>query len=101
MQQNELARAGDVRTIGPWMTMPYIAHVYHVPESYLYQSLHLPDRRPPGHRTLQTLAVSNHRSVDDLIRTIQLAILSYRKQHPHPPPGQYIRASPAVERSKH
>ena len=40
-QQKALAAAADVRTIRPWMTIPYIARFYHVPEAYLYHSLHI------------------------------------------------------------
>jgi hypothetical protein len=32
--------------------------------------------------TLQMLAIRDHLSVDNLIREIQQAILSYRQQHP-------------------
>ncbi|MDQ6662019.1 MAG: hypothetical protein M3Z24_13785 [Chloroflexota bacterium] len=80
-QQNALATAGDVHTIGPWMTIPYISHVYHVPESYLYRSLHLTDAHPPRHMTLHGLALRSQRPVTDLIHTIQAAILTYRQQH--------------------
>ncbi|MDQ6659942.1 MAG: hypothetical protein M3Z24_03125 [Chloroflexota bacterium] len=80
-RQNALATAGDVHTIRPWMTIPYIAHVYHVPESYLYRSLHLTDAHPPRHMTLQELALRSQRPVNDLIHTIQGSILTYRQQH--------------------
>jgi hypothetical protein len=103
VQQHELARAGDVRTIRSWMTIPYIAHAYHVPESYLYRTLHIVDPRPPRHTTLPTLASRYQRSVNDLIRTIQLAILAYRKQqlHPHSSTGQPTHAPPVPGRSMH
>src|SRR2546428_8076024 len=32
-QQKMLVTRGDVRTIRPWMTIPYISRVYHVPEA--------------------------------------------------------------------
>src|SRR6266446_9976655 len=31
-QERALTASGDVSTIRPWMTVPFIAHVYHVPE---------------------------------------------------------------------
>lgn len=103
VQQHTLARAGDVRTIRPWMTIPYIARVYHVPETYLYHTLHIVDTHPPRHATLHALAMRTHHPVDNLISTIQTAILTYRKQHPPSPssPGQHARASPVPGRSKH
>ena len=84
VQMHELAGEGDVRTISPWMTIPYIAHTYHVPEAYLYRTLHIIDRLPPRHTTLHSLASHYQRPINDVIRTIQIAILAYRKQHPYP-----------------
>src|SRR6185312_16670369 len=51
-RQEVLARAGDVRTVRPWMTIPYIAHAYHIPATYLYQTLHISDKYS-SHSTLQ------------------------------------------------
>ncbi len=82
-QQHALIMAGDVRSIRPWMTIPYIAHTYHVPESYLYQSLHIADTQPPHHATLHALAISYNRSENELIHTLQDAILAYRRLHPY------------------
>jgi len=83
-QESMLTRAGDVQAIRPWMTIPYIAQTYHIPESYLYQELKLTSSRQLSHSTLHVLAAYHQRSVDDLIRQLQKAILTYRKQHSHP-----------------
>jgi len=83
-QQNSLAVAGNVYTIRPWMTIPYISHTYHVPESYLYRVLNLAATTPYHHITLQALSIRYRRSVDELIRKIQLAIQAYRRLHPPP-----------------
>ena len=101
VQQHELARAADVRTIRAWMTIRYIAYAYHVPESYLYRTLHIVDPRPSRHTTLHALASRYQRPVNDLIRTIQLAILAYRKPqlHPHSSTGQPTHAPPVPGRS--
>ena len=98
VRMHELAGEGDVRTIGPWMTIPYIAHTYHVPEGYLYRTLRIADTRPPRHTTLRTLASRYQRPVDALIRTLQMAILTYRKQHlhPHSSTGQPASHAPPV-----
>jgi hypothetical protein len=82
-QQHALILAGDVRSIRPWMTIPYIAHTYHVPQSYLYQSLHIADTQPPRHATLHALAIRYNRSENELIHTLQNAILVYRRHHPY------------------
>lgn len=72
---------GDVQTIRPWMTVPYISHVYQVPENYLYDALHLSNARPSRHITLQELAIRVHRPVGTLILTVQASILLYRREH--------------------
>jgi len=89
--QNALTRTGDVRTMRPWMTIPYIAHEYHVPDHYLYETLNI-TRNYPTHSTLQAIATHAHRPVSELIHTLQTAIIAYRKQHPFHP--QYQQSSP-------
>jgi hypothetical protein len=81
-QQNAMAISGDVRTIHPWMTIPYIAHLYHIPESYLYRSLQIADTPLLRHVTLHALASRSQRPVNAMIRTLQHAIQTYRQQHP-------------------
>jgi len=81
-QQNAFAMSGDVRTIHPWMTIPYIAHLYHVPESYLYRSLQISDTPLLRHITLHALATRSQRPINYIIRALQHAIQTYRKQHP-------------------
>lgn len=82
-QQKALVAAGDVRSIGPWMTIPYISHTYHVPESYLYQTLNINDAKPLHHATLRVLAAGYHLPINDLIHRVQAAIQTYRQQHLH------------------
>jgi len=84
-KQGSLVRASDVRTIRPWMTIPYIAHTYHVPESYLYTTLRIANSPASRHTPLYTLA--KQKSVTTVVTDVQRAILTYRKQHPyrHPP----------------
>jgi hypothetical protein len=87
-QQNALARSGDVHTIGFWMTIPYIAHTYHVPETYLYSQLQLPDTPALHHTTLHLIALRYHRPVERVVSQVQSVVINYRKQHPlRPPPA--------------
>jgi hypothetical protein len=81
-QARTLTAEGDVSTIQPWMTIHYISRVYYVPESYLNEQLHITDSRSISHVPLRSLAVRYNRSIDGLIRDIQTAIKTYRKQHP-------------------
>ncbi|MBA2394944.1 MAG: hypothetical protein H0V70_19630 [Ktedonobacteraceae bacterium] len=80
-RQNALTRSGSVSTVSQWMTIPYIAHTYHVPEAYLYSTLHLSNPHTLHYVTLQMLAIQDHQSVDSVIREVQQAILIYRQQH--------------------
>jgi hypothetical protein len=86
-EQHALTLAGNVSvsTIRPWMTIHYISRVYKVPESYLYEQLHITDPKSVRHTSLHSLAARYNRPVDGLIRDIQTAIETYRKQHPPNP----------------
>jgi hypothetical protein len=82
-QQNSALEAGDVSTVDAWMTIHVISHIYQVPEDYLYRTL---DIGSPGllrHSTLNEIAHRKRQPVDQVIRTVQHAILAYRKEHPH------------------
>jgi hypothetical protein len=65
------------------MTIHYISRVYSVPERYLTAQLNIADTRPVSHIPLRSLAVRYNRSLDGLIKDIQIAIKVYRKQNPH------------------
>ncbi len=89
-RERQLAMAGDISTLRPWMTLPYISRVYNVPESYLYQWLHISNPQTIRHVSLKALASRFNRPLDALVKEVQTAILSYRKAHPksslHPAP---------------
>jgi hypothetical protein len=91
----------DVNAIQPWMTIHYISRVYSVPERYLTGSLNVTDTRPAAHVPLRTLAVRFNRSVDGIIRDLQTAIKTYRRQNPHRLSfsNLHIHALLALERS--
>ncbi len=84
-QTHQQVVSGDVRSIRPWMTIPYIARVYRVPESYLLQSLRISDPESVRHVTLTSLAGRLGLTPDALIHDLQTAILTYRQSHPTPP----------------
>ena len=83
-QTRTLTAEGNVSTIRPWMTIHFISRVYHVPESYLYESLNIVYPQQTNRTSLRSLSVRYNRSLDGLISTIQTAIKTYRSQHsPH------------------
>ncbi len=91
----------DVNTIQPWMTIHYISRVYAVPEGYLIEHISITDAGQMSHVPLRTLAVRYNRPVDGLIRELQVAIKTYRKQnyHYHYSSGLPPRLLPVLERS--
>jgi C4-dicarboxylate-specific signal transduction histidine kinase len=83
-QHSRAVKSGDVHTVRSWMTIHTISHIYHVPESYLYQELDMRDTIYMHHASLNTIAKTKHKPVNTVIQTVQHAILAYRKAHPHP-----------------
>lgn len=81
-QQHIRARSGDVQAIRPWMTVHDIAHIYHVPENYLYRALNIKDPTSFRREDLTLLANRQHRPVDAIIHTLQASILTYRRDPP-------------------
>lgn len=79
MKKNE-----DVNLIQPWMTIPYIAHVYRVPEQTFYRSLQLQSNLVMQHSTLQVIATYKKQPVEKIIYRVQGTIIAYRKAHPRP-----------------
>ena len=84
-QQHSLAAHKDVRAIRPWMTLTYISRFYHVPEPYLINSLHLSDTKNADRLPIQTLAQHNKRTITQMTDTLQVAIITYHRQHPEHP----------------
>ncbi len=106
IQRFQLARLqivqGDVNAIQPWMTIHYISRIYAVPEGYLIASISITDSRQVSHIPLRSLAVRYNRPVNGLIRDLQIAIKTYRKQNYHHLSftGHPPKILPALERSK-
>ena len=80
--QNHNVKAGKVKTIRAWMTVPAISRIYHVPENYVYRSLEISSPVSYHHVTLHEIATRKHQPVDQVLHTLQHAILIYRQQHP-------------------
>ncbi len=96
-RQRTLVKIGDVSTVRAWMTVPYIARVYHVPQSSMYSALHLARTSVASHMTLSEVAQHNHQPITKIIQVVQRSILQYRRQHLHPPtPTPTIHARHSV-----
>lgn len=79
----------DIETIRGWMTVPFIAHTYGVPEDYLFDSIGIP---PDGNRreSLKELNLRFAPAEPDLfVSKVKAAIEEYDLTHepPDPPAG--------------
>jgi hypothetical protein len=67
--------------IRPWMSVPFIAHIHHVPSELLFRAIGL-DPVPHDRRPLRVIARTEHRPVADLIRDLGKALESAGHTHP-------------------
>lgn len=77
----------DVQLIREWMTVPYIARAYRVPESQLWQGLGIPEpgNRQKSLRLLDRQYAGGQRGV--IIAKVREIILAYQAQHTPTPPA--------------
>ena len=97
-QQQNAVKARDVKAIHPWMTIHVISHIYQVPEGYLYNSLQINNPAPLQRATLYEIASHKRLPVEQVIHTIQHAILAYRKVHPITTPTPTPTPQPKTRR---
>jgi len=98
-QQHTLATHKDVRAIRPWMTLTDISRFYHVPEPYLVDALHLTNTREADRLPIQILAQHNSRSVTEVTDSLQVAIITYHREHPlTPTPSPHHVGSPSTSK---
>jgi hypothetical protein len=81
-QQYNDVRAENVRALRPWMTIPVVSHMYHVPEDELCGALSLAKTDPLRRATLYEIADRKRRPVDQIVHTLQHTIQIYRHIHP-------------------
>src|SRR5438477_10704339 len=77
--------------IRPWMSVACVAHSYRVPPHVLYESLGIAPQ-PHDRRPTRDIAREQNRSVEEVIATLQNAIVRERAQNPSgsqsPSPGR-------------
>jgi hypothetical protein len=64
--------------IKSWMSVPFIAHTYHVREDVLFQAIHV-SPNPHDHRPLRDIARAEKLPSAELIRELQNAIANSGK----------------------
>jgi hypothetical protein len=98
--QYTAVKSENVSAIHPWMTIHVVSHIYHVPENYLYRTLNLPDTPATRHMTIETIALHKKQTTNQVIHTLQQAIVKYRKEHhiPTPTPQPGMKPPPPTQR---
>jgi len=80
-----------------WMTVGYVAHTYHVPAQALYRALGLEGDRF-DRRTLREIAEDQHRSMEDVRRVLEGAIIQAGSPYLSPSPSPTPSATRAPAR---
>jgi hypothetical protein len=78
----------DVEAIRGWMTIPYIAKAYRVPEEYLFAHLDIP---PKGNRDKSLARLIQEIAPGEqwvLLESVKAAIREYQAAHPEPGRGR-------------
>lgn len=89
-QQYNDVKAENVRALRPWMTIPVVSHMYHVPENELCRALRIAKTDPLRRATLYEIADHRRRPVDQIVHTLQHAIQIYRHKYPHSNKSTYL-----------
>lgn len=76
--------AGEALGVRPWMTLPYIARAYDIPEGDLLAALDLPPDDEYRHAPLQAIARRHGRDLDADIAALNAAIDARRLAPPLP-----------------
>jgi len=89
----------DVELIREWMTIPYIAHTYNVPDRLLFKALDIPENENRK-KSLDEINDQFYQGQDGfVISQIKGAILAFQQQTPLPPepdsPSSTVPTNPA------
>ena len=76
-------RQHSAEPIRSWMTVNYVARSYRVPPPVLYQALGIP-QRPGDRRPLKRIARDQNVPVEQVIETLQSAILHFQQNNEPP-----------------
>lgn len=68
--------------VRPWMSIPWVAHTHHVPESVLFDAIGIHPRGPHDRRSIRRLARELNRPVPEVIRELERAIAVGRQGGP-------------------
>ena len=81
--QFPMPKETDIHHIEGWMTIPFVARLYHVPEQELFDALHiLPIEKKTN---ITSLAKKGNKNVDIFLSEVQSSVATiqeYQKTHP-------------------
>ncbi|OGO39147.1 MAG: hypothetical protein A2Z03_09355 [Chloroflexi bacterium RBG_16_56_8] len=80
-----VAETTDVSLIREWMTIPYVARTYGVPDEFLFEALELPEKDNRKMSLLELNEVYFPAREGFVIARVQEAILAFQSQVPLPP----------------
>lgn len=84
-----IAEETDVELIRDWMTIPYIAHTYAVPDQYLFEQVGIPFDKQNRKKSLQELNASFFPNDDGIVlEKVKAAVKEFQENPPPPPPDK-------------
>jgi hypothetical protein len=92
---DDFRRGGGAPPIAPWMNIPHVARIYHVPPEILYDALGLPHNET---RPLAAIAREQRRDVAAVMDDLSRAIEDFYQMRA-PPPAAPSPPSPAEDRT--
>lgn len=75
-------QAGERIGVRPWMTVPYIAHTYGVPEEVLFTAIGVPPEPQNRHAPLRLIATREHQDVDRYVSQLNATIDAWKSRTP-------------------
>lgn len=84
--KNHASAETDVELIREWMTIPYVARMYHVPPQILFEAVGLPHSKSVAEMSLKQLNDEYFPQAEGFVlNTIKAAILKFQSQNVSPP----------------
>ena len=97
MNNARRVQAGEAIGVRPWMTIPYIAATYGVPEARLYAAIGVEANRQNAHAPIQLIARREGHNVDDDIAKLNAVIdRSHLPTRRRWPPRPFSPPTPAT-----
>ena len=94
LRNEQRLRTGEAIGVRPWMTLPYVARVYDLPETEVYATLGLAETEANRRAPLQAIARREGRDLDADILALNGLIEARRRENGTPGAPQSPRSVP-------